>query len=214
MGDTTLGIQSCLERLRRNDPAARDELVALACQRLTVLTRKMLNRYGRLRRFEQTDDVAQNACLRLHRALAEVRPRDAGEFFGLAALKIRQELQDLTRHYFGRPTGEGEGPPRAPDRSPAHAVSDPQRDDMSDGGLEAGDSTYDPARLAHWTEFHRVVASLPDQQREVVDLLFYNGLSQVEAAAVLAVDASTVKRRWRAARLALHELLKDKLIEF
>jgi RNA polymerase sigma factor (sigma-70 family) len=212
MGDTTIGIQACLARLRDHDASARDELIALACQRLTVLASKLLNRYERLRRFEQTDDVAQNAALRLHRALADVQPRDPAEFFGLAALKIRQELQDLTRHYFGR---EGQAAPRAPDRSPAHAISDRLgADDQSTGSrLEAGDSTYDPAQLAQWTEFHRVVESLPDKERQVVDLLFYHGLSQAEAADVLAVDASTVKRRWRSARLALHDLLKDSLLD-
>jgi RNA polymerase sigma-70 factor (ECF subfamily) len=67
--------------------------------------------------------------------------------------------------------------------------------------------------LAQWTEFHRVIERLPDKERQVVDLLFYHGLSQAEAADVLAIDTSTVKRRWRAARLTLHELLKDSLPE-
>jgi RNA polymerase sigma factor (sigma-70 family) len=172
----------------------------------------MLNRYDRLRRFEQTEDVAQNASLRLHRALADIQPQTAAEFFGLAALKIRQELQDLTRHYFGRAGGEG-APARRPDRSPAHAVADAAGGDTSHQGPEADDTTYDPARLAQWTEFHRIVESLPDKEREVVDLLFYHGLSQAEAAAILAVDSSTVKRRWRRARLALHDLLKDTLLD-
>jgi len=215
MSDTTLAIQSCLERLRRHDPAARDELIALACRRLTVLAHKMLNRYDRLRRFEQTEDVAQNASLRLHRALADVQPETPADFFGLAALKIRQELQDLTRHYFGRAGNAGSAAPaRTPDKSPAHALGEVGRDETGASGFEASDTTHDPAQLAQWTEFHRIVETLPDKEREVVDLLFYHGLSQAEAAAVLAVDSSTIKRRWRRARLALHDSLKDSLIDF
>jgi DNA-directed RNA polymerase specialized sigma24 family protein len=44
-----------------------------------------------------------------------------------------------------------------------------------------------------------------------VDLLFYQGLQQAEAAAVLGVSERTVKRRWQSARLALHEALGGRL---
>ena len=63
-----------LERLRDGDEAARSEVINHACQRLEALTRRMLRHYPRLRRWEQTGDVLQNAVLRLHRFLATVRP--------------------------------------------------------------------------------------------------------------------------------------------
>ena len=69
MAYTTIGIQVALEKLKHGDTKARDELIGLACRRMTVLTRKMLNDYDRLRRFEQTEDISQNAAMRLHRAL-------------------------------------------------------------------------------------------------------------------------------------------------
>jgi DNA-directed RNA polymerase specialized sigma24 family protein len=43
----------------------------------------------------------------------------------------------------------------------------------------------------------------PAGVREVVDLLWYEGLSQTEAAEVLGVAAITLKRRWAEARLRL-----------
>ena len=43
------------------------------------------------------------------------------------------------------------------------------------------------------------------------DLLFYQGLSQAEAAAVLGVAEITIKRRWRAARMRLVQTLGGKL---
>ena len=72
---------------------------------------------------------------------------------------------------------------------------------------DVGDDTYDPVRLAEWTRFHDAAGSLPDEQREVFDLLYYQGMTQDEAAALLGVSDRTVKRRWLSARLALHDAL-------
>ena len=91
-----------LERLKQGDNAARNEVIQHACQRLEVLTRRMLRHYPRLRRWEQTDDVLQNALLRLHRSLATIQPGSPRQFYGLAATHIRRELVDLfIRHHFG-----------------------------------------------------------------------------------------------------------------
>ena len=62
--------------------------------------------------------------------------------------------------------------------------------------------------LAAWGEFHRQVRELPAEEREVVDLLFYQELAQAEAAALLHVTVRTVQRRWQAALLKLHRVLK------
>jgi RNA polymerase sigma factor (sigma-70 family) len=213
MSDISREIQSCLDRLRHGDPAARDELISRACSRLTKLARKMLNDYDRLRRFEQTGDIAQDAMMRLHRSLADVQPETVADFFGLAALKMRQVLQDEVRHYFGRKaTDNADSGPRMPDLSPAHVRSGHVNEDVStDGNLQGEDLTFDPAKLAQWTEFHRAVDSLPEKERQIVDLLFYNELSQTDAATVLGVDRSTVQRRWRETRLKLFDMLQGTL---
>jgi len=59
----TTQIQRWLDLLQTGDEAARDALVRHSCDRLTRLTRKMLRGYPRLRRWEETDDVLQNALL-------------------------------------------------------------------------------------------------------------------------------------------------------
>jgi DNA-directed RNA polymerase specialized sigma24 family protein len=41
----------------------------------------------------------------------------------------------------------------------------------------------------------------------MVNLLYYHGMSQIEAAAVLGVSDKTVRRRWQRARLALADAL-------
>lgn len=210
--ETNEDLQMCLERMEEGDLLARDQLIALACPRLFRIAERMLQDYPRLKRWEQAEDVFQNAVMRLRRSLEQLTPRSPSEFYGLAATHIRRELKDLTRHYYGRrrrPAPSGDDRRRLPARSPAHLVS------MS--GSEPGDARWeteghdcghDPADIAAWTEFHQRAQSLPPAEREVFDLLIRRGLSQREAAGVLRVDKSTVKRRWRSARAALAELLQ------
>src|SRR5437660_12900850 len=99
-------VQGWVDRLNRGEPDAREQLLSHASDRLTRLTRKMLRDYPGVRRWEQTDDVLQNALLRLCRALRDVTPPTARDYFRLAALQIRRELLDLARHYYG-PHGHG-----------------------------------------------------------------------------------------------------------
>ena len=73
------------------------------------------------------------------------------------------------------------------------------------------DTTRDPDLLAAWTDFHREVEVLPADEREVFDLLFYQGLAQADAAAVLGVAEITIKRRWRGARMRLVQALGGRL---
>jgi RNA polymerase sigma-70 factor (ECF subfamily) len=51
------------------------------------------------------------------------------------------------------------------------------------------------------------VEALPEPERAAFDLLWYQGLTQEEAAQVLGVSISTVKRRWLDARLSLQQAL-------
>ena len=200
----TVQIQGWLDRLRAGDESARKELLNCACERLSRLTRKMLRGYPRLKRWEQTDDVLQNAAVRLYRALGQVKPASAPDFFRLAALNIRRELLDLAKHYYG-PQGRGA----------RHATVDHRRQDASGtpAAHEPPDAGGGPERLAAWTEFHQQIERLPDEEREIFDLLWYQGLSQAEAASLLNVSERTIKRRWQSARLKLHEALHGELPE-
>ena len=157
----------------------------------------MLRGYPRLRRWEETGDILQNALLRLDRSLAAVRPESPRQFYGLAALQIRRELIDLARRHFG-PQGE------------ASRRSDASRSPDDDGGPTfeiAAPVESRPPTLAAWQEFHEEVGRLPAKEREVVHLLWYEGLQQAEAAEVLEVTERTVKNRWRSAKRLLEERL-------
>jgi RNA polymerase sigma-70 factor (ECF subfamily) len=210
---TTLVLQAALDRLRSGDLSARDELIAHGCNRFLTLTRKMLHRYPRLRNWEESGDVAQNALLRLRRALEQVQPASCREFFGLATVQISRELLDLTRHYYGRK--KAEGPDGAPGGGPCGRVAGAIAQGMQGGGGSdcfqgdpRDDEADDPLKLAAWREFHEAVQKLPANEREVFELLWYQGLSQEEAAELLGCDRSTVKRRWRGARTSLHGALR------
>ena len=72
---------------------------------------------------------------------------------------------------------------------------------------ELSSSTLDAEKLRRWTEFHEAVARLPDHLRAVFDLLWYQGMSQVEAAALLGIAVPTVKLRWMKARLQVQQAL-------
>jgi RNA polymerase sigma factor (sigma-70 family) len=200
---STTRIQLQLDRLRAGDPSARDELLNIAADRLSRLARKMLRGYPGVRRWEQTDDVLQNASMRLCRALKDVQPVSVRSFINLAAVQLRRELIDLARHYGGP---QGMGRHHDTPEGPGNRTDAP-------GSPDAPVDTDDPARLAAWTEFHAQIDVLPDEAREVFDLLWYQGLSQAEAAVLLGVSERAVKYRWRSARLELHGMLGGRLPE-
>lgn len=178
-------LQICLNRLRAGDEHVYEELWHLVDERLTVLTRRMKRgSYRRVGAWAQTEDIAQNARIRLLRALRASIPATVRDFFGLVNLQIRRELLDVIRKNIGR---KG-------DRAVPVALVD---------GDDITDESIDPEILAMWQEFHLAVESLPTQEQEAFGLWWYQGLSHEEAGNVLGVDKSVIKRRCRVARESL-----------
>jgi RNA polymerase sigma-70 factor (ECF subfamily) len=188
-------LQDCLERLQTGDETARDELLQHTHERLQRLTRKMLKGFPRVRRWAETDDVLQNALVRLLRALHAVPLASVRDFFNLSTELIRRELLDLARHYYG-PQGIGAKHATRGASSRASPLDD------------KADSSPQASTLTAWCEFHQQVSELPEDEREVVGLLYYQGLTQAEAARHLHVTVRTVQRRWQSALLKLHRILK------
>jgi RNA polymerase sigma factor (sigma-70 family) len=192
----TARLQNRLERMRDGHLEAKNEVIEHTGERLRALTHRMLRGYPGVRRWTETDDVLQNSLIRLHRALATVQPESPGQFYGLAAMQIRRELIDLARR-LGGPEGLG---------AKHH----------TDGG-EAAERHLDcrsrPDSLEDWTAFHEAVEALSEEQRQVVDLLWYDRLTQPEAALVLGISLKTVKRRWQSARLLLRNALADRTLD-
>jgi DNA-directed RNA polymerase specialized sigma24 family protein len=136
-------LQACLERLYAGDAAAQAELWDLVNERLTVLARKMKRRdFSQVQRWAQTEDIAQNARVRLMRALQEAVPRTARDFYGLANLQIRRELLDTIRQMRGRNQ----------DRDAPVSLLE---------GQDPENDTFDSHDLLVWQEFHEAIQELP-----------------------------------------------------
>ncbi len=191
--DRTTQLQQLLDRMRCGDGAARVELLRLAYERLRLLARKMFHHdFPRLGNVHETDSILHEAVLRLFRALKEVQPANVHDFLTFSAAQIRRVLLDMARHH-GREHRKINDL-RPPPGSPA-AYQD------------VADTNLDPSHLAQWSEFHEKVRELPDEEREVVDLYWYQGLTQAETAGILGVHEKAVSRRWISARLKLSEWL-------
>jgi RNA polymerase sigma-70 factor (ECF subfamily) len=203
MSDSTVAIERCIRRLHDGESDVRDELFSHAFERLQWMVKKMKRGYERVGRWEQTEDVAQNASLRLYESLKLVEITDARHFFRLAAVQIRRELLDMCRHYYG-PLGAG-----ANHQTRLHlgAADHSQRPEVFD----RAELSADPRRVQEWGDFHRHVDELPESERDVVDLLWYHELSQDEAARILGVSTRHVKRLWRSARLLLYSRMQGEL---
>jgi RNA polymerase sigma-70 factor (ECF subfamily) len=172
-----------IELMRSGDSRAKSELLRHTCDKLHKKASAMLDRFGWLREFVDSADIAQEALSRLCTALDAVQPESALHFYRLAALQIRRELLELARQYapreLVRTTEENLDSRRAPDEG--------------------------PSSLAEWADFHEQVGQLPEDEREVFSLLWYGGLRQAEVASALGVSLRTVKRRWLRARCLLYD---------
>jgi RNA polymerase sigma-70 factor (ECF subfamily) len=195
--DSTTQLQGLIDRMVAGDGSARNELIRRAYERLRRLAHKMLQGFPRVRRFEDTGDVLHDSLPRLLRALESVPPTSVVEFFGLASRQMRWELLDLAQRY-RRTEGPGGGHAAAPEADGSESTP-PE---------EVSTSTCNPPALAFWTEFHEAVEGLPEKERQVFELLWYQELTQAEAAAVLQVAESTVRRHWLAARRRLGAFLR------
>ena len=203
-GDTTARLQNWINRIQAGDDAARDELLAHFERRLRHRARRQLRRFAEVQRYEQTDDVFVNATMRLLHSLEQVRPASVKSFLNLASEHIRRELIDLYRHHYGP---EGQGAHHATTRPPSEA------DDGPSPMHDRKDTTWEPGRLAELTELHEKVATLPDKEREVFDLLWYQELTQDEAAVILKVSHRTIIRQYQSAKLLLRRVLKGSPLE-
>ena len=191
-GDESARLQLLIDRLQQGDDFARQELIGRAYERLRLLARKMLHAdFPRLQNLHATSSVLDEAALRLLTALKQVPLHTVHEFFSFAALQMRRVLTDMAR----RRSREGQG---------VHPRGGAEEGSGQSGpAFDAADTTQDPANLAVWTEFHEKVEELPEKQRQVFELHWYQGLTQAETAHLLGISQSDVSRCWMRARLSL-----------
>lgn len=183
-------IGALLERLATSESdtaAIRTDLFDIVYARMHTLASRMIRGFPTVRRWDDTADVVQAAALRLHRALGDVELRDPRHLLRLTALQIRRELLDLARKY------------ASPESFAAHHETNAL---VTADGLvmqvdRAADRVDDPIdRLESWTRLHDAVAALPDQERELFDLVWFMGATQHDIATLTGSSPRTVRRRW------------------
>jgi RNA polymerase sigma-70 factor (ECF subfamily) len=180
-GEQSIRLEQLLEGLRQGDEEAARQLVGHTYERLRFLARRILHlEFPRFDGRHATDSVLNAAVVRLLRSLPQVRPVDCRHYVNFAAVEIRRVLLDLSR-----------------------------RERPCDDIPELADSTHDPVELAVWTEIHEQVERLPDKEREVVNLLLYQGLTQEEAARIMGISQRMVSKHWASARLRLAAVVPD-----
>jgi RNA polymerase sigma-70 factor (ECF subfamily) len=190
---TTVIIQRYLDALPE-DPAAEPivrELLERAAGRLRLLCATFLYKsYPRLARPPvnlETDELLGGVVAGLLTALRTTRPPTVRQFFALANQHMRWQLNDLARRLDQRPGAAAlpESGVAAPPASTASGLS-------PDGRRMLG-----------------AIEDLPEDEREIFDLVGIQGLTHAEVAAVVGVSEKTVQRRLNRARLLLAERLAD-----
>jgi RNA polymerase sigma factor (sigma-70 family) len=161
-----------------------------AVSRLRLLCATLLHKsYPRLTRPPvnlETDELLGGVVAGLLTALRTTRPRTVRQFFALAAQHMRWQLNDLARRL---------------DERPAAAL--PEAGVAAPPGSTTSGLTPDGRRMLG------AIDGLPEDEREVFDLVGIQGLTHPEAAAVVGVAEKTVQRRLNRARLLLAERLAD-----
>ena len=127
--------------------------------------------------------------------MAEVRPDSVAGFFRLAAQAVRRELLDMARHYAGP-------------LSPA-ANHDSLADGKTGSRLNGFAGNEDLRKLERWAAFHEAVERLPEEDGEMIELGFYEGLTKDEIGRLLGVDGRTIRRRWNRASRRIADQLGD-----
>ena len=188
---TTAVVQDYLNELVSDvpsEPVVR-ALLGRAVRRLHQLCATLLHRkYPRLVRPPlnlQSNELLGAVVERLMKALREARPASVRDFFALAAQHMRWELNDLARRL---------------DEQPAMASMDVllPASPASDSGLSS-----------ECRQILAAIDSLPNDEREVFDLVRMQGMSQVEVAGLLGVAPRTVRRRLDRGLLLLTERLSE-----
>ena len=190
---TNAAVQRFLDALGGDtppEPIVR-ELLERAVRRLQLLSGAVLHRgYPRLTQPPlnlSTDELLGGVVAGLLTAMRTVRPRTTREFFALATQHMRWQLNDLARRL---------------DKQPAVAGLDEE-------GVAAPASSTGSGLTPDARRMLDAIDGLPEEEREVFNLVRIQGLTYPEVAEVVGVSAKTVQRRLNRARVLLAEQLAD-----
>ncbi len=176
-----------VRKAREGDVDAFETLVRTYQQRVYAVCRRLTGAH------QSADDLAQETFIKAYFALGRFDPRWP-IYPWLRRIAVNASLNYL----------KVRGRERSLDEAPrAERLADPRpADSRPEVRLEQAEFE---------ARFERSIASLPEEQRSVFVLKFYEGLSYEEIARTLDVPAGTVMSRLARARQKLKALLADSL---
>ena len=189
--NTTHHLDNLLTLFKKGDEKSKIQIVEFSFKRFKKLAKRMIASYPLLRSKADTDDLLQNFLIRLTKAIESIIPNSSVDFFQLASVLMRNELIDMGRKLFGKDGA----------KKNFEQPTDPNLLDAK----EPGDG---PSGLLEWVEFHESIDKLPEEEKIVFQLIFYQEFTQDEVAELLGLSLKTVFRRWTKAKL----LLSDKFV--
>ena len=178
-------ITALLDAVKSGDSGAESRLMALMYRDLHARARLYMQRERRDHTLQPTA-LVHEAFLRLMREGA-VELHSRTHFLAAASIVMRRVLVDHAR---GRAAAKRHGGQVQVELAEGMAAEAPNLEDML---------TLDEALTR--------LAACDARQARVVELLFFGGLTEEEAAESLGVSSRTVKRDWRSARAWLQAQL-------
>lgn len=184
MPDTGGDVTRLLEQLRAGSQDVAEQLVPLVYNELRRIAGAQMRR-------EQPGHTLQATAL-VHEAYmrlaGDVPAQNRAHFFAIAAHTMRQILLDYARRrHAGKRGGAG-----------ARKV------DLDAELLVGGDTLEDVIAIDEALER---LAQIDPRQSRLVELRFFAGLDVEEAAEVMGISATTMKREWRSAKAWLQKEL-------
>jgi RNA polymerase sigma factor (TIGR02999 family) len=183
--ETPGDVTQLLVELKQGNRQAEERLIPLVYSELRRIAAIHLRREARNHSFQPTA-LVHEAYLRLTR-IQEIDWQSRSHFFAVSATLMRRILVDHARANLAGKRGEGWDPVSlndaifpAPDRAPEILA-------------------LDLALLE--------LAKLDERQSKIVEMRFFAGMSEEEAANVLGISTRTVKRDWRIAKAWLYKEL-------
>ena len=184
MGDVT----ELLKRVRQNDRAALDQLIALVYPDLHRMARNRLAQNDTITLLDATS-LVHEAYLRLQNA-GRIDAQSRPQFFVYAAQVLRSVMVDFARKRRAERRGGGN-------------ANVTLSEDLAAG---IGGTDEDIVRVNE--ALHDLAESDP-RLRHVIEMRYFGGFSDQEIAEALCVTDRTVRRDWERARLLLSIALKD-----